>query len=130
MASEKRALHVDDDPLIRKLVKSILDHAGYEVASASNIAEAMQALEAAPPGFILLDVEIGLESGYDLCNRIRDAGVLAPLAFLTASPTLEHLKKAQDIGADYLIRKPFTPSSLLEGIEQAVAVRQKISAAS
>ena len=127
MASGKRALHVDDDPLIRKLVSSILGHAGYEVISASNIGEAMQALEAAPPSFILLDVEIGLESGYDLCNLIRDAGVLAPLAFLTASPTLEHLKKAQDVGADYLIRKPFTPSSLIEGIEQAVAARQKIS---
>jgi DNA-binding response OmpR family regulator len=130
MASNKKALHVDDDPLILKLVRSILDHAGYEVASASNIGDAMHALEAAPPGLILLDVEIGLESGYDLCNLIREAGIMTPLAFLTASPTLERLRKAQDVGADYLIRKPFTPTSLLEGIEQAVAARQKITQAS
>jgi DNA-binding response OmpR family regulator len=127
MAAEKSALHVDDDPLILKLVRSILGHAGYDVVSASNIGEAMRALEASPPSMILLDVEIGLESGYDLCNLIREAGIRTPLAFLTASPTLEHLKKAQDVGADYLIRKPFTPSSLLEGIERAVAARQKIS---
>lgn len=130
MASNKKALHVDDDPLILKLVRSILDRAGYEVASASNIGDAMRALETASPSLILLDVEIGLESGYDLCNLIREAGIMKPLAFLTASPTLEHLKKAQDVGADYLIRKPFTPATLLEGIERAVAARQKITPAS
>jgi DNA-binding response OmpR family regulator len=70
MASEKSALHVDDDPLILKLVRSILGHAGYDVVSANNIGEAMRALEAAPPSMILLDVEIGLESGYDLFSGV------------------------------------------------------------
>ena len=91
---------------------------------------AEQMLAAMVRRFRQASASIGLESGYDLCNLIREAGVMTPLAFLTASPTLEHLKKAQEVGADYLIRKPFTPSTLLEGIERAVAARQKISQAS
>src|SRR5262249_42897197 len=97
------ALHVDDDPLVTKMVRAVLTRAGYRVASAANGGEALRLLFETPPDIILLDVEIGEESGYDLCNLLREAGTTAPVAFLTSNRTMEHLRLAQEAGGDYFI---------------------------
>jgi two-component system OmpR family response regulator len=108
-----------------KLVRGILTGAGYAVLSVQSGSEALLSIIETPPSVILLDVDIGEESGYDLCNLMREAGADAPIAFLTANRTLEHLRKAQEAGGDYFIVKPFTPATLLSGIEKAIALRGK-----
>jgi DNA-binding response OmpR family regulator len=123
MAAGRHALHVDDDPLVIRLVRGILTGAGYGVVSACNGSEALLSLLATPPSVILLDVDIGEESGYDLCNLMREAGATAPIAFLTANRTIEDLRKAREAGGDYFIVKPFTPAILLSGIEKAISMR-------
>jgi DNA-binding response OmpR family regulator len=125
MSPSKRALHVDDDPMIVKLVRRVLERTGYQVSSARNGAEALRALVEATPSLILLDVNIGDENGYELCNLMREAGATAPIAFLTANRTMEDVKMAQEVGGDYFIVKPFTPEALLAGIEKAVSARLK-----
>ena len=127
MTSSKRALHIDDDPLTAKLVQRVLEGAGYWVASARDGAAALRMLLEAPPSVVLLDIDIGEESGYELCNLMREAGTVAPVAFLSANRTLEHVRKALEVGGDYFIVKPFTPASLLAGIQKATAARYKIS---
>ena len=125
MAPSKRALHVDDDPMITKLVRRVLERAGYQVSSACNSAEALRALVESPPSMILLDVNIGDENGYELCNLMREAGTTAPVAFLTANRTMEDVKMAQQVGGDYFIVKPFTPDALLAGLAKAASARQR-----
>ena len=124
-ASGRRALHVDDDVLTAKLVRRILEAAGYEVASAHNCGDALRALAAQPPDLILLDVDIGEESGYALCRMMREAGTTAPVAFVTANRTLDHARQAQAVGGDHLIAKPFSSETLLAGIAVATASRRR-----
>src|SRR5260221_468325 len=55
MAEEQYALHVDDDAMMSKLVRAVLERAGYKVASARNTIGALRALFETPPSVILLD---------------------------------------------------------------------------
>jgi DNA-binding response OmpR family regulator len=123
MAGEKYALHVDDDAMMCDLVGRTLERLGYKCSSARNSGEALRALIETPPNVILLDINLGGESGFDLCTLLREAGAAAPVAFLTGHRTLAHLKRAQEAGGDYFIVKPFTPATLRSGIERAIAAR-------
>ena len=127
MAAAKYALHVDDDEQICNLVSRMLERAGYRVASARNGGEALRAVTEKPPSIILLDINLGEESGFDLCRLLREAGATAPVAFLTGNRTIAHLRKAQEVGGDYFIVKPFTPETLRSGIERAIATRLKVA---
>jgi two-component system, OmpR family, response regulator len=124
----KIALHVDNEPIVIKLVRATLERAGYQVVSALNTAEALRTLEMTRPSLIILDVNIGEESGYNLCKLIRQyyPDVKAAVAFLTANRTVQDLETAKQVRGDYFILKPFTPATLLEGIEKAIAARQKV----
>ncbi len=123
----KIALHVDNDALVIKLVRATLERSGYQVVSALNTAEALRALEMTRPSLIILDVNIGEESGYNLCKMIRQhyPDVKAAVAFLTANRTIQDLEMAKQVRGDYFIVKPFTPATLLQGIEKAITARQK-----
>jgi DNA-binding response OmpR family regulator len=127
MASRRQVLHVDDDILTAKLVRRILEGAGYAVSSAHNFGEALRALDAHRPDLILLDVDIGAENGYALCELMREAGTTAAVAFLTANRTLDHVRQAQAAGGDHLIIKPFSTETLLAGIAKATAARRRIT---
>jgi two-component system response regulator RegX3 len=126
MVGEKYALHVDDDAMMCDLVGRVLERLGYKVASVRNGGEALRALIETPPSVILLDINLGEESGFDLCALLREAGTSAPLAFLTGHRTLAHVRRAQEVGGDYFIIKPFTPATLRTGIERAFAARLKL----
>ena len=121
MPAPGTALHVDDDRMMLKLVKGVLGEHGWEVVSAVDGAAAMRHLEAARPALIVLDVNIGDESGYALCARIRreHADLDAPIAFLTGNRTLEDFRQAQAAGGNAFILKPLSPPRLLAGIDQA-----------
>src|ERR1700730_4797670 len=125
MTGEKYALHVDDDAMMCDLVGRVLERLGYRAASARTGGEALRALIETPPSVILLDVNLGAESGFDLCTLLREAGATAPVAFLTGHRTLAHLRKAQEVGGDYFIVKPFTPATPRWGMERAIAARLK-----
>src|SRR5437868_1792467 len=125
MASGRHVLHVDDDILTARLVRRILERAGYTVASAHNFGDALRALDMHSPELILLDVDIGEENGYALCELMREAGTTAPVVFLTANRTLDHVRQAQAAGGDHLIIKPFSAETLLAGIAKATAARRR-----
>jgi DNA-binding response OmpR family regulator len=124
----RRLLHVDDDVLVTRIVRRILDGAGFDVVSVHDGAAGLEALATHAPVFILLDVDIGEENGYELCGRMRERGATAPIAFLTANRTLDHVRRAEAAGGNFLIAKPFSPETLLSGIAQATAARERIDA--
>lgn len=106
-------LVTDDDPNIREILRVQLQSAGYEVLTAANGAEAVQAVsQHGGIDLILLDIMMPEMSGVEACRRLR-AVSSAPVLFLTAkSQDMDKAEAYASGGDDYLV-KPFSTPELL-----------------
>jgi signal transduction histidine kinase len=126
-ASDKQAdvLIVDDIPDNIRFLSKFLMMQGYEVRKAASGAMALQAIAALPPDLILLDVNMGEMSGYELCAQLKanpDTQHI-PIIFLSAgSEALDKVKAFKVGGADY-ITKPFQLEEVLVRIQTQLTLR-------
>jgi len=106
-----RVLVVDDEPALRRLVKSGLTRYGYVVESAGSVAEAEKALEELDDfGAVLLDRSLGPEDGADLVPTIRSRMPGARLYFFTG----EFVSSDEAATVDGVIQKPLNIRKLAE----------------
>jgi diguanylate cyclase (GGDEF)-like protein len=114
-----RLLVVDDDALLRLLLRTTFEVVDVEVREAGTAEEAEREISADVPNVVVLDVALPGTDGVAFCRalkeneRTRDVGVV----LLTGSPDVDELV-AEAAGADALLRKPFSPLELLEIIER------------
>ena len=108
-------LLADDDPTMRFLLSKVIEQSGHVVTkAAANGAEAWEAFLAAPVPMLILDWEMPLLDGLEVCRRIR-ASEHADVPFVlivTARDTSEDLTAVLDAGADDYMSKPVTPDNL------------------
>lgn len=119
----KRILIVDDDPLIRGLLKVILEEAAFEVVQAEDGLIAASFLDAEPRPLdfclLILDVVMPNMNGLELLTRLRSQSHTKdiPVLFLTGEEKADDIMARYSVGADYYITKPFTRQQLLHGIK-------------
>ena len=118
----KKALVIDDDPMIRGLVKSMLEAEGYEIDLAEDGKQGVEILEtpgkATEYSVVILDVVMPGLNGLDVLTRIRlndDISSISVL-MLTGEDKAEDIMAGYNVGADYYITKPFTRQQLLYGL--------------
>jgi DNA-binding NarL/FixJ family response regulator len=102
-------LVVDDDDGFRALVTAVLEHCGYELVEAATGEEALEAVRAAPPALVVLDVRLPGLSGYEVCRALREEfGDRLPIVFVSGERTQSFDRVAGFLigGDDYLV-KPF-----------------------
>jgi putative two-component system response regulator len=109
-----RILVVDDEPGNIALVSRLMEGLGYEVATATNGEAALEAVRRAPPDVILLDVNMPLLDGFEVCRRLKNdvATRLIPVVLLTALTAVEDRVRGIDAGADDFLTKPFVVAEL------------------
>jgi two-component system, OmpR family, KDP operon response regulator KdpE len=112
-------LIVDDEPQIRRVVRTTLATEGYTVLEARNGEEALETLRREHPGLILLDVNMPGISGLDACKEIRQSSDV-PVIMLTVRNTERDKVSALDAGADDYVVKPFGAPELLARIRAAL----------
>jgi len=108
----RRILVVDDEVKIVEVVKSYLEHSGYEVYEAFNGAQVLSTFERINPSLIVLDLMLPDMSGEEICKAIRKRSRV-PIIMLTAKVEEEDILKGLDIGADDYVTKPFSPKQLV-----------------
>lgn len=117
-----KVLVVDDDPLHCRMVRDILETAGYAVVEAVDGAAGLEKAATLHPDVILLDVMMPGIDGYEVCRGLKgNPDTLAiPVIFVTISPdvTLDHLAYAA--GAIACVRKPLRREALLAVIAAAL----------
>ena len=116
-----RALLVDDDHELARLLREYLEPHGVSV---DHVAEGLQALErlAAPterPDIVLLDVMLPGIDGLEVCRRLRDRYDV-PIVMLTARGEDTDRVAGLDLGADDYVPKPFNPRELLARMHAVV----------
>jgi DNA-binding response OmpR family regulator len=123
-----RILVVDDDPAIRQLLADVLEMEGYEVSSAADGLQAVHAVTASSPDFVILDVMMPGLDGFEVLSAIRaQGGEPVPVLMLTAAAEPDSDARAWAQGVDYYLAKPFTPDAVLDVINSVLTGQVKIS---
>lgn len=117
--SAGRILVVDDEPQIRRIMRTTLTGAGYEVDDAKTGEEALEKLRDYHPDLVLLDMNMPGMGGLAVCRQIR-AGTGAGIIMLTVRNTEADKVQALDAGADDFVNKPFSTPELLARIRAAL----------
>jgi two-component system, OmpR family, response regulator MprA len=108
-----RVLVVDDEPALRDALESSLAFEGYEVATASDGIEALDAIAANKPDLVLLDIMMPRMDGLTAVRRLRSRGDNVPVLMLTARDAVGDRVTGLDVGADDYLAKPFELDELL-----------------
>jgi two-component system KDP operon response regulator KdpE len=113
--SAGKILVVDDEPQIRRVMKSALAQHGYFVADARSGDEALECIRQDRFDLILLDRNMPGMSGLDVCRQVRATSDVAIIMLTVRKKELEKIE-ALDAGADDYVTKPFSMPELLARI--------------
>src|SRR3954466_13915821 len=112
MTSGADVLVVDDDPQLREALTRALQLDGYDVSTASNGAQALDAVSNRRPDLMVLDVMMPYVGGLDVCRTLRERRDRLPILVLTARDEVGDRVAGLDAGADDYLTKPFALDEL------------------
>ncbi len=108
-----RALVVEDQPKLASLIRRGLSEEGYAVDVAPDGPQALVRATATEYDVIVLDVMLPGLDGFEVCKRLREQTVRAPVLMLTARDGVDDRINGLDLGADDYLTKPFAFDELL-----------------
>ena len=117
--SSARILIVDDDPQIRRVMRTTLIAQGYEAADAKSGEEAIEKFRENKYDLILLDMIMGGMDGIETCREIRSGSDVA-IVMLTVRDAEKDKIAALDAGADDYVTKPFSAPELMARVRAAL----------
>ena len=123
MAPKKTILIVDDHPLVREGLKSILKPATeYEViGQAGRAREALDLVKSLQPDLVLLDLSLPDRSGLEICREIRNISPTTRILIVSMHSKVDYIVKAFQAGATGYVTKESATERLLKGIEHVLS---------
>jgi len=118
-----RVLVVDDEPAIRRFLRTSLRAEGYDPVEAETGEAALTVLRGRAPDVIVLDLGLPGIGGLDIIRRLRGQGSIVPIIVLTSRTDEAGKVEALDLGADDYVTKPFGVDELLARIRAALRHR-------
>lgn len=117
-----KILVAEDERDIRELIAFTLQFAGFEVALATNGAEAVEMASEVGPDLILMDVRMPRMTGYQACEVLKQKAETrdTPVIFLSAKGQEAEIQEGLGVGAMDYILKPFAPDELTEQVTQVL----------
>ncbi len=124
MTRPLRILVVDDEPPIRRLLRTSFAAEGYETIDAEDVGSALRAVRADEPDVVLLDLGLPKQDGFELIRMLRESAQTVPIVVLSSRADEAGKVRALDMAADDYVTKPFGTDELLARIR--VAVRHRL----
>ena len=114
-----KILVIDDEMMLREMLKDIFSIAGYDVITAENGKEGLQKIEQELPDFVILDGSMPVMDGFETLKEIRKNPrfINLPVVMFTALSGESEQIKGLNLGADDYITKPFKTSVLLSKVK-------------
>jgi DNA-binding response OmpR family regulator len=112
-----KILVVDDEPNMSRGLRDNLEFEGYDVDVAGDGEAGLNAILGTRYDLVLLDVMMPRLSGFDVCRKVREAGVDVPIIFLTAKGEEIDKVVGLELGSDDYITKPFSVRELLARVK-------------
>ena len=115
MKRSPRILCVDDEDFNLDLLEALLRPHGYETLTALNGREALAVLAAKPVDLVLLDINMPVMNGHELCKKIKSDPQLShiPVIMITSLDSKENKMKGMEAGAEEFLSKPFDQAEML-----------------
>ena len=122
MTRKNKVLIVDDEPNIIRTIKDRLEANNFEVITAANGEEGLEAAKE-KPDIILLDIMMPIVDGYDALNNLKSSNETKhiPVIMLTARGESSAVSQAFELGAADYIVKPINPGILIDKIRQVLS---------
>lgn len=120
MANKTTILVIDDELDVLKLVEFLLWNTEYELIKASDAERGIQLVKELQPAAVIVDIMMPRMDGFTALQRIREIKADMPVIIFTARSTRSDEKKAEELGANGFVAKPFNRQKLLAAIEAAV----------
>jgi two-component system OmpR family response regulator len=121
-------LSVEDDDNVAYVITATLQLSGFSVTRAKDGHEALRlALEGNRPDLIILDVMLPDLNGFEVCQRLREAGANIPVIFLTAADSVGDKVRGLTIGGDDYLAKPFSVEELAARVRALLRRVDKVS---
>lgn len=116
----KRVLVVEDEPNIAESLSFLLGRAGFAVEVIGDGHSALDALLAAPPDVLVLDVMLPGLDGYSILRALRadDRTAALPVLVLTAKGQREDRQTAEEAGASRFVTKPFSNADIVSAVQE------------
>lgn len=111
--TKKTVLLVDDEPRILTFLKIKLKISGFQVITATNGKEALDAVSQNKPDIILLDIVMPVMDGLEFLEKLRSFSQIPVIVLSAKGQTSE---RALDMGANDFIPKPFKPDDVVQRV--------------
>ncbi len=122
-ATSLKVLVVDDEPAIRRFLRTSLSTQGYEVTEAENGSRALDMLRRNPADILVLDLGLPDINGLEIIDQVRGQGWSLPIIVLSSRTDETGKVDALDRGADDYVTKPFGIDELLARLRAALRHR-------
>ena len=119
---QRTILIVEDEDILREIMKDYLLNEGYNVLEATDGKEALSIFEKYEVHLIILDIMLPGLDGWSVCRRIRKSSNL-PIIMLTARVDEDDTLLGFDLGADDYVTKPYSPPILLARVKRLIESR-------
>ncbi|MCK5563738.1 MAG: response regulator [Planctomycetes bacterium] len=125
----KKILIIEDEPDIIKIAVFRIKQAGYEVFIAENGKQALESVYMHKPDLILLDLNLPVMSGSDVCRKIKATENFnsIPVILFTASNSSKLGEIASRLGVEDYISKPFDLETLLSKIKRLIEQTETVT---
>ena len=110
---KKKVLIVEDEPDVRKGLRTVLEAEGFEVREAADGKAGLEAAGRERPDLVLLDIMIPGIDGFAVCREIRARGATVPVLILSARSSEVDKVLGFELGADDYLTKPFSLRELV-----------------
>ncbi len=121
----RRALVVDDEEDICRLLEKALSSRGFEVETATRGLEALEKVKTFRPNVLLLDAMLPEVHGFEICRKVKSSKSFGSVPILMVSAIYRGWRFAQDVketyGADAYLEKPFRLEEVLRKVEELLA---------
>jgi putative two-component system response regulator len=126
----RRILCVDDEDFNLDLLEALLHPHGYETLTALNGREAMEILSSKPVDLVLLDINMPIMNGHEVCKRIKSDPQLShiPVIMITSLDSKENKMRGMESGAEEFLSKPYDQAELLLRIGNILRTSEYASA--
>lgn len=115
-----KILVADDDAIVIKSCRRILEAEGFEVSSVPGADQALEAIRTSDFDLLLIDVKMPKRDGMYLMREIKKNWPEIPTIVMSGYPTPETIAEMLRLGATLFIPKPFRPDELIKSIRQVL----------
>jgi CheY-like chemotaxis protein len=119
----RKVLIVDDFEDNRAMYAEFLRYSGFEVAEASNGAEAIEKATKLAPDVVVMDLSLPVLDGWEATRRLKGDSRTRhiPVVALTGHALEGHSQGAREAGCDWFLAKPCLPETLLETLNELLS---------